>query len=276
MITNGVAQVSVQGESIAYRYSGRGAALVLLHGFTLDSRIWRRQLEDLSDQFMVVAWDAPGAGASFDPRATFAMTDWAQHLGRFLNVIGIERAHVLGMSWGGVLAQEFYRLYPARTRSLVLAGTYAGWKGSLSPDLCSERLAASMRGAALPVEEFVPQWIPGLISEVASQDVRDELARVVADLHPLGFRMMARTLAETDTRDLLAQIDVPTLLVWGDDDLRSPRQIAEQLLDGIRASELVVIPKAGHVANMEQADAFNAQVRRFLNGLADDNDSDRR
>jgi len=268
MIPVGLARASVPGHSIAYRYAGQGSALVLLHGFTLDSRIWRRQLEDLSDDFMVVAWDAPGAGASSDPPATFTMTDWAQALGRFLNVISIERAHVLGMSWGGVLAQEFYRLYPARTRSLVLAGTYAGWKGSLPPDVCSERLAASIRGAALPVEEFVPQWIPGLISEVASQDVRGELAQVVADLHPIGFRMMARTLAETDTTDLLAQIDVPTLLLWGDDDRRSPRDIAEQLLDGIRASELVVIPKAGHVTNMEQADAFNAQVRRFLKGPA--------
>jgi pimeloyl-ACP methyl ester carboxylesterase len=133
-----------------------------------------------------------------------------------------------------------------------------------------------MRGAALPVEDFLPQWISGLISEVASQHVRDELSRVVAGLHPLGFRMMARTLAETDTRDLLPQIDVPTLLLWGDDDRRSPLGIAEQLRDGIRASELVVIPKAGHVTNMEQADAFNAQVRRFLNELPHDYGSDPR
>jgi pimeloyl-ACP methyl ester carboxylesterase len=87
---------------------------------------------------------------------------------------------------------------------------------------------------------------------------------VVTDLHPLGFRMMARTLADTDTRDLLPHIDVPTLLLWGDDDRRSPLSIAEQLREGIRAAELVVIPRAGHIANMEQPDGFNAHVRRFL------------
>jgi len=86
------------GHAIAYRCAGQGPPLVLLHGFTLDSRIWRRQLEDLSDQFMVVAWDAPGAGASSDPPNPFTMADWAHCLAGFLDVMGIERAHILGMS----------------------------------------------------------------------------------------------------------------------------------------------------------------------------------
>jgi pimeloyl-ACP methyl ester carboxylesterase len=108
------------GHAIAFWCAGQGPPLVLLHGFTLDSRIWRRQLEDLSDQFMVVAWEAPGARASSDPPNPFTMADWAHCLAGFLDVMGIERAHILGMSWGGVLAQEFYRLYstPAKAGAL--------------------------------------------------------------------------------------------------------------------------------------------------------------
>lgn len=254
--------------AIAYRCAGQGPPLVLLHGFTLDSRIWRRQLEDLSDQFMVVAWDAPGAGASADPPNPFTMADWADCLAGFLDVMGIERAHLLGMSWGGVLAQEFYRRHFTRTGRLVLAGTYAGWRGSLQPMTCTERLTACMRAASLPAEEFVPQWIPGLISGAASQNVRDELALVVSDFHPVGFRLMAQSLHDTDTTDLLPQIRVPTLLLWGDADRRSPLSIAEQLRDRIPGSELIVIPNAGHVGNMEQPDVFNAQVRRFCSAYA--------
>jgi pimeloyl-ACP methyl ester carboxylesterase len=141
--------------------------------------------------------------------------------------MGIERAHILGMSWGGVLAQEFYRLHATRIGSLVLAGTYAGWRGSLPPVTCSERLATCMRAASLPAEEFAPQWIPGLISAAASQNVRDELSLVVSDFHPVGFRLMAQSLHDTDTTDLLPQIRVPTLLLWGDADRRSPLSIAE-------------------------------------------------
>lgn len=262
-----LARADVDGHRLSYRCGGHGPALVLLHGFTLDSRIWRRQLQDLSERFTAIAWDAPGAGASTDPREPFTLTDWAQALALFLDVINIDHAHVLGMSWGGVLAQEFYRLYPTRTASLILAGTYAGWKGSLPPTVCSERLAACIRGASLPAEEFVPRWVSGLISASASDDVRDELSNVVTDRHPLGFRLMAHTLADTDTTDLLPRIQVPTLLVWGDDDRRSPLTIGEQLRERIPSSELVVIPKSGHVPNMEQPDAFNREVRNFLDNV---------
>jgi pimeloyl-ACP methyl ester carboxylesterase len=120
----------VNGRSVAYRYAGESPPLVLVHGFLCDSRCWRRQLADLSDRFRVVAWDAPGAGSSFDPPDPFTITDWAQCLAQFLDVVGTERAQILGLSWGGILAQEFYRLYPARVLALILSDTYAGWIGS--------------------------------------------------------------------------------------------------------------------------------------------------
>lgn len=74
---------------------------------------------------------------------------------------------------------------------------------------------------------------------------------------------MSRSSAEVDTRDLLSTIDVPTLLLWGKDDRRSPRHVAEQLHGAIPAAELALIPSAGHVSNMEQPEAFNAHIRRF-------------
>jgi pimeloyl-ACP methyl ester carboxylesterase len=86
---------------------------------------------------------------------------------------------------------------------------------------------------------------------------------VVSDFHPLGFRLMAKSLYVTDTTELLPKIGVPTLILWGDDDRRSPMKIAEQLHDAIPNAELAVIPNAGHVSNMEQPEEFNAQVRRF-------------
>jgi pimeloyl-ACP methyl ester carboxylesterase len=135
-----MSRAQVNGYSVAYQEAGEGPPLVLLHGFLCDSRCWRRQLEDLSDSFRVVAWDAPGAGSSSDPPAPFTITDWTQCLAQFLDVVGIERAHVLGLSWGGVLAQEFYRYYPDRVLGLILADTYAGWKGSHPEEACNKLL----------------------------------------------------------------------------------------------------------------------------------------
>ncbi len=251
------------GLSVAYQQAGAGPAIVLLHGFTHDSRAWRPQLEGLSDQFTVIAWDAPGAGRSADPPEPFTIGDWADCLAELVDAAGVHAAHVVGYSWGGLLAQEFYRRHPARVRSLVLADTYAGWKGSLPEPIPEERLAACLRDASLPPSEFVPKYLPGMFGPSATREVRDELAGIMSDFHPIGFRLMATALARADTRDLLPTIRVPTLLVWGDADARSPMTVARQFRVAIPGARLVVIPGAGHVSNLEASTEFNAEVRDF-------------
>ena len=220
-------------------------------------------MASLSDQFRVVAWDAPGAGSSSDPPDPFTISDWSHWLAKFLDLLGIKQAHVLGLSWGGVLAQEFYRRYAPRVSGLILADTYAGWRGSLPESVCDQRLARCERDSWLPPEEFVARWVPEMFTEGASLDLREEMSAIMSDFHPVGFRLMAKSLADSDTTDLLPKIDSPTLVLWGDDDRRSPMIIAEQFRDAIPNAELAVIANAGHVSNMEQPDAFNAHVRGF-------------
>jgi len=252
----------VNGLSIAYQSVGQGQPLILLHGFLCDSRCWRTQLAGLSDQFRVVAWDAPGAGASSDPPDGFTITDWTHCLAGFLGAVGIERAFVLGLSWGGMLAQELYRLYPERVDRLILCDTYAGWRGSV-PAEAAKRLERCVNDSSLSGEEFASRWAPEMFSKDASQELLDEMSAVFRDFHPHGFRLMATSLAETDTTDLLPEIKIPTLLLWGEEDVRSPKRIGEQFQSAIRGSELAVINNAGHVSNMEEPEEFNANVLRF-------------
>jgi pimeloyl-ACP methyl ester carboxylesterase len=256
-------RADVNGLSVAYQRAGHGPALVLLHGFTHDSRAWRPQIEGLADQFTVIAWDAPGAGQSADPPEPFGIEDWAECLTGFLDAAGVHQADIVGLSWGGLLAQEFYRRHAARVRSLVLADTYAGWKGSLPEPVPEERLAACLRDSSLPPNAFVPRYLPGMFGTSPSQEVRDELARIMSDFHPVGFRLMATALAHADTRDLLSNIHVSTLLVWGDADVRSPMTVAHQMRDAIPGARLAVIAGAGHVSNLEEPARFNAEVREF-------------
>ena len=256
-------RAEVEGLSIAYERAGSGPALVLLHGFLFDSRAWRPQLESLSGDFTVIAWDAPGAGRSSDPPETFATGDWAACLGGLLDVESVGAAHVLGLSWGGMVAQEFYRRYPRRTRSLVLADTYAGWKGSLGEAIAEQRLATCLRDSSLPAGEVVEKYLPGMHSESAANEVRDGLASIMSSFHPLGFRLMALSSAQLDTRDALPKIRVPTLLLWGEADTRSPVSVADEIRGAIPGARLAVISGAGHLSNFEAPAQFNAEVRDF-------------
>lgn len=255
-------RAEINGLSVAYERTGSGPALVLLHAFTHDSRVWRPQLEGLSDSFTIVAWDAPGAGQSTDPPETYGIGDWADCLAGLLDAAGIQRAHILGLSWGGLVAQEFYRRQPTRLWSLILADTYAGWKGSLPEPIPEERLAACLRDASLPPSEFVARYLPAMVSK-SSRQVREELASIMSDFHPVGFRLMATTLAHADTRDLLPSIRIPTLLIWGESDARSPVSVAYQICDAIPGAKLAIISGAGHVSNLEEPVRFNMEVRGF-------------
>ena len=240
---------------------------MLLHGILSDGRAWSPQFEGLADRFTLIAWDAPGAGGSSDPPESFAIEGYAECLAAFIAALGLERPHLLGLSWGGVLAQELYRRRPELVRSLILADTYAGWRGSLPAAVCEARLAGCLRESKLPPEEWVRDWLPGLLSDGAPGKLREEVVALMSEFHPAGYRAMALALADSDTRDLLPRIAVPTLLLWGEDDRRAPLSVAEQLRAAIPGAELVAIPDAGHESNLERPDPFNEAVADFCSSV---------
>src|SRR5436190_19832309 len=257
--------IHVGHRSVFYREQGEGPPVVLLHGFLCDSRAWEPQLRNLSDRYEVVAWDAAGAGASDDPLETFTITDWAEDLARLLDALTLEEAHIVGLSWGGLVAQAFVGRYPSRVRSLVLSDTYAGWKGSLPADVVAKRLARCLSESELAPAGLVARWVPvEFFTEAVSGDVAAAMSAIVSDFHPLGFRLMARSLAENDTTALLPAIHVPTLLLWGEADQRSPIAVAERFREAIPNAELRIVPGAGHVSNMEQPNVFTSHARRFF------------
>jgi pimeloyl-ACP methyl ester carboxylesterase len=255
--------VEVAGLRIAFEQRGAGPTLVLLHGAVCDSRGWRVELESFSDAYTVVAWDAPGCGDSSDPPDSFRMADFAACLAALIEALDAGPSHVLGHSWGSTLALELYLRRPDLVRGLVLVGAYAGWAGSLPPDEVERRLAFAMQAADRP-EDFAPASMPGLFSDVMPADRARELATIMSDIRPAGTRTMAQALAEADLRDALPRIDVPTLLVYGDADQRSPLDVAEALHRSIAGSTLAVLPGLGHECYIESAAAFGAVVRTFL------------
>jgi pimeloyl-ACP methyl ester carboxylesterase len=258
-------QLEVVGLRIAYRRAGEGPPLLLLHGYVGDGRgTWRRQIDELSDEFTVVAWDAPGAGRSSDPPDSFRLSDYADCLAGFVDGLGLGQPHVAGLSFGGGLALELYRRHPAIPKTLILASAYAGWAGSLAPRVVEQRLQQVLQLADLPPHQFAHAVSPTLFSESASAELVDEFVANMSAFHPAGLRAMARSFAEADLRDFLPCIVLPVLLVYGDRDVRAPIDVAEDLHAAIPRSRLVVIPGVGHVCNLEAPDRFNSELRAFL------------
>jgi pimeloyl-ACP methyl ester carboxylesterase len=256
--------IEVAGLRIAFERAGDGPPLVLLHGLPGDSRLWRRQLDDLADEYTVVAWDAPGCGRSSAPSGDFGTREVARYLIGFMQALGLEQPHVLGLSWGGGLALQLYRRAPTVPRTLLLASAYAGWAGSLPADAVAQRLDAYVRAAGMPGEEAMRGWAPGFFSGTVPVEIVDEVVAIVSEFDPRVLSTLARSFAETDLRDMLPTIDIPTLLLYGDADTRAPLQVAEGLRVAIRGSRLVVLSGVGHVSNIEDAERFNAEVRKFL------------
>lgn len=268
-----MAEALVVEQRIAYSRVGAGPAVVLLHGGMDDSRSWRWQLEGLCDEFKVIAWDAPGCGRSSEPPACWRLADYAGCLARFLGVIGVNRPHVLGISWGSSLALELYRRFPKVPRSLILASAYAGWAGSLPPTAVVERLQNVLAAADLPRNELL-QGLPGVLTAATPSPVADELASIWADnggtAHPAGYRAMAHSMAEADLRDVLPCINVPTLVLHGELDQRAPLTVATAIHASIPMSKLVVLPCVGHMCNAEAPEKFNERVREFIRSIEED------
>jgi 3-oxoadipate enol-lactonase len=185
-------------------------------------------------------------------------------------VLGIERAHLLGQSWGGVLAQQFYGTYPTRVRSMILSDTTLGGdaaRNAVRPD-SETRLQARLEAAAtMTAAEFAHARAPQLLASDPPANLLAEVESVLAQTHMAAFRSAAIALAHADTRDVLPRIAVPTLVLCGERDSVTPPALGTRLIDEIPGARIIEFAGAGHLGNMEQPARYNTTVRAFLNSV---------
>lgn len=257
-------KIAVDGQQIAYREAGSGPPLVLLHGGLVDSRAWRREINAYSDEFHVVAWDAPGCGGSSDPRPDVALGDYADWVAGLIDALELGPAHILGHSFGGGLALAVHQRHSRLVRSMILVSAYAGWAGSLSPAEVERRRQRAEHNAGRPTREWVDDFLATLFDDATPRHLVEQTRHIMLDTRPEGMLPMLNAFAEADLTDVLGEVAVPTLLLYGSKDQRSPRPVAESLDASIPTSRLVFVAEAGHDVNVEAPDVFDAEVRSFL------------
>jgi pimeloyl-ACP methyl ester carboxylesterase len=255
--------VEVHGLRLAYRRAGHGPPVMFVHGGAEDSRTWTPQLDALSDEFTVIAWDEPGAGGSQDVPDGFGLSDYADCLAGMVRTLVGSQTSVVGLSWGTTVILEAYRRHPAVVRSIVLADGYAGWRGSLGAEEAEARLAAVLAAPAEPGEGFDPT-VPGLFADDAPAVFVPLMEAMAGDVRRHSMMTALTAMAQADLTEVLPTVQVATLLIWGALDARSPLSVAREFERQIPGAFLAVIPDCGHVSNIEAPGPFNELVRGFL------------
>ncbi len=257
-----IGNLQVNGIDISYRRAGNGSPLMFVHGGAEDSRTWTPQLKALSDEFTVVAWDEPEAGRSSDVPDNFELSDYADCLAGLITQLELAPVHLVGLSWGSTVSLELYWRHPHLVRTMILAGGYTGWTGSLGEEEAQARLAGVRKMLGAPDNQLDPT-LPGLFAGEPPAKFVSLLNAIAADVRPRSLQTALEIMGKTDLNHILPTITIPTLLLWGELDVRSPLRIAKEFEQKIPNARLVVIPGCGHVINLQIPEAFNEAVRNF-------------
>jgi 3-oxoadipate enol-lactonase len=245
---------------------GDGPTVLFIHGFPLDRTTWRQMMATLTG-WRRVAPDLRGLGLSENPKR-YSMADYADDMVALLDVLDGPRAIVCGLSMGGYIAFELLRRQPDRVRALILVNTRA------EPDDASARQAretmiglVEREGPAALADVMVPQLLaPANLS--AMPDVVEHLRTMIAGNSASGVIGALRAMRDrADSRPMLSQIRIPTLVISGRDDQLISPAASRTMADAIPGAQLTQIPDAGHLAPLEQPVATSRVIAEFLDAL---------
>lgn len=239
---------------------GQGDPLVLLHPIGLDHSFWPGLIERCSGFRRVLAFDLPGHGRSpAAPQATMAA--YVEAVKQTLDALAIEKAAVLGLSFGGMIAQELAIRFPDRVSRLIACACGARIPPEAREAVAARGQAALEGGMSAVVDATLQRWFTSsFMSDPAVDKVRD---RLLSD-DPRQWDAGWRAIASHDALDRLPKLAIPTLVVAGEVDLGTPVPAARAIADAVSGARLVVIPRAPHMLQIECAETFVGHVAAFL------------
>jgi 3-oxoadipate enol-lactonase len=244
---------------IAYDRAGSGPPIVFLHGVGSNRQTWREQLEEFSATHTAIAIDARGYGGSSTESDTISMASFAADTAAVIHAVAGGRAHVCGLSMGGIVALHLWRDHPEVVLSLVLADSWA-WHPAAAAGQ-DARLAAI---DANDMASLARIRMPAVYGPGAAPPLVERGVETFASLDKSVYRAATAELWGVDMRRVASSVTVPTLVLVGEHDSVAPPNLSRELAELIPGARLVVIPDAGHLPNEENPAAFNQAVRTFL------------
>ncbi|MDA8140195.1 MAG: alpha/beta hydrolase [Desulfobacteraceae bacterium] len=263
--------VSSNNQTVYYESHGQGHPLILIRGLGSNADHWYPQVPDLSAHFRVIVFDNRGIGRSSDPGDEFSIRDMAEDTIALMDAIGIEQAHVLGVSMGGMIAQEIAINHPSRVKNLILVVTHCGGEAQVKAEKSIAQLVEEMVTVGTPESKF--KALPAFF-DARTLQTNIECAQkygAVSLKYPADARILSRqwqAVRGHDAFDRLPSIQAPTLVLGSPGDVLIPPGNSEILARHIPSARLVMIPGGGHQILIEQPQACNQAVIEFLKTAA--------
>lgn len=257
--------ISVNGVEIYYEDVGEGFPVLFLHGLTFDTRMWTDQVAALSKKYRCISLDFRGHGHSATTDTEYSLEQFAEDVRGLLRELGIEQAHVAGLSMGGMVAMRLALAYPEVVRSLVLLDTSADPQDAerasqyeTMAQIVKEQGPEAVMQGVIPIF-FSPAFIQGQPQKL--QAFKEQFRKIDGEGN---YRAVLAVTRRRDTREDIKGIGVPTLVIVGEQDLATPVDEAETIHQQIAGSRLEKIAGAGHMTPLEQPEKVTALLEDFL------------
>ena len=249
-----------------YEDHGRGDPLLCIMGLAADSTAWLLQVPAFAERYRTITFDNRGAGRSSIPQGPYQMKQFAEDTLRLLDHLGLERIFVLGLSMGGMIAQELALMAPDRIRAMVLGCTHYGGPSRIPPAPAAMEIL--LNNAGLTQKEIIEKNVPIFFSEACRREQPEVIAAYCAaqlsapEQPEYAFHAQLAAIGSFDCSDRLGHLALPIMIVTGSEDILIPPENSKALAKRLPHAEIVVIPGAGH--------ALHAECRDKLNYLADE------
>lgn len=256
------------GVRLHYKISGKtdAPAVVLSHSLASSMIMWRPQLKALEDSFQVLRYDLRGHGSSAVPEGPYTLEMLADDLAALLDELEIDKVHFVGLSIGGMIGQGFALKHQHRLSSLVLCDTASHTPPEAQPILKKRIKTAEREGMSSQVDETMARWFSQDFLESGRPEVGLIRQQILAT-SVTGYAGCLEAIRGLDYYQDLPDIEVPTLVIVGEDDPGTPVAASAAISERIANSKLVILPHAQHLSNIEQQGAFNEALRGFLETL---------
>lgn len=259
-------KVKANGIDINYAVEGAGPWLAMSHSLACDISMWDDQAALLAKRFKVLRFDTRGHGKTEAPRGAYTLDQLADDAKALLDAVGARDVHWVGLSMGGMIGQTLALKHPGTLKSLVLADTTSHYPEEAAPLWAARIKTAEAQGMEPLVQPTLERWFTEPYRKAQTARVA-KIAESIRNTPVAGYVGCCHAIPKINVTARLKEIKCPALVIVGEQDPGTPPAMAREIQENLPGAQLVVIPSAAHIANVEQPEAFNRALTAFYDKI---------